>query len=104
MGIDRVNRTLNIEYSNLIKRNNEYSIFNINSKRDKSSYSEKEAQQRAMYLADKFGNQSGIKFYLKCAWNLSDPYIDWLVEYSLRKAEPTKYFIAVANKKMLENS
>ena len=97
MGIDC------IEYRNkLSKRKFEYSINNLVIKRNKKSYSAKAAQQRAIYLADKFGNPEGIKFYLKCAWNLTDSYIDWLVEYSSKKEEPSKYFVCVANKVMQE--
>lgn len=89
---------LNIEYRN--RRKN--SIFNIQYRRNKSCYTEKEAQRKAAYLADKFGNPSGLAFYLKCAWNLTDQYIDWLADYSLKKDSPARYFVSVASKKMLE--
>lgn len=78
----------------------EYSIMNI--KRDKRKYSEKLARQKAIYLADKFKNQKGLKFYMKVAWNLTDEYIDWLADYSMGKDKPSHYFVSVANMKMLE--
>lgn len=90
----------NIEYSNKLNRN-EYSI--LNTKRNKKNYSDKAAQQKALYLSNKFHNPGGLKFYLKVAWNLTDDYIDWLVDYSQRKTDPSKYFVFVANKRILEN-
>ena len=105
MGVESVNSILNnIEYRKPSKRRYEYSIRSTNTKRNKKDYSEKAAQQKAMYLADKFHNPGGMQFYLKCAWNLTDNYLDWLVEYSFRKADPSRYFVSVANKKMLENA
>lgn len=88
----------NIEYRN----KNKYSILNIEYRRDKKHYSAEQARQKASYLADKFKNPNGLAFYLKCAWNLTDQYIDWLVEYSSKKDSPCRYFIKVANRKMLE--
>ena len=102
MGKKSLHSILNIEYSN-IKRN-EYSILNMNSKRNKRDYTQREAQQKAMYLADKFHNPSGMRFYLKCAWNLNDNYLDWLANYACGKENPGKYFVSVANKQMLENA
>ena len=75
----------------------------MNSKRNRKGYTPEKARQKAMYLADKFENPSGIRFYLKCAWNLNDNYLDWLAEYAFKKADPTKYFISVANKEMIAN-
>lgn len=105
MGVEGVNSILN--YSKLPKRKYEYSINSIKQKsvkRNKAKYTEKEARQKAIYLAEKYKNPDGLLFYLKCAWNLTDWYIDWLVEYSFKKANPSKYFVSVANKKMLENT
>lgn len=105
MGVEGVNSILN--HSKLPKRKYEYSINSIKQKsvkRNKTKYTEKEARQKAIYLAEKYKNPDGLLFYLKCAWNLTDWYIDWLVEYSFKKANPSKYFVSVANKKMLENT
>ncbi len=102
MGVESINSILNNEYRKSSKRRFEYSI--RNTKRNKRAYSEEMAQQRASYLSSKFRNPGGMKFYLKVAWNLTDDYIDWLVEYSLTKANPSRYFVAVANKQMLENA
>ena len=99
--VERVNSILNKENRN---RNNQYSIFNRNVKRNKRNYSEKEAKNKAMYLADKFKNPDGLKFYLKVAWNLADWYIDWLANYSTTKNDPAHYFVKVANQKMNENA
>ncbi len=106
MGVEKINSILN--YSKLSKRKYEYSIneYSINSiesysvKRDKTTYTEERARRLATYLADKYKNPDGLMFYLKCAWNLTDWYIDWLVEYSSKKTNPSKYFVSVASKKM----
>jgi hypothetical protein len=89
-----------LKYRKVSERNYLYSINRVEVKRNRKGYSEKAAQQRAMYLADKFHNPQGIRFYLKCAWNLTDSYIDWLVEYSFKKSNPKHYFVSVASKKM----
>ena len=105
MGVESVNSIMN--YSKLPKRKYGYSINSIKRgsvKRNKTNYTEKEARQKAIYLVDKYKNPDGLLFYLKCAWNLTDWYIDWLVEYSFKKANPSKYFVSVANKKMLEEA
>lgn len=105
MGVEGVNSILNC--SKLPKRKYEYSINSIKQKsvkRNRARYTEKEARQKAIYLVEKYKNPDGLLFYLKCAWNLTDWYIDWLVEYSFKKANPSKYFVSVANKKMLENT
>ena len=86
--------------NNRKKVNIEYSI--LNAKRNKRNYSERDAKNKAIYLVDKFRNPKGMQFYLKCAWNLTDSYIDWLVEYSFKKDNPSRYFVFVANKKMQE--
>ena len=96
MGIESLNSILN----NRKKVNIEYSI--LNAKRNKRNYSERDAKNKAIYLVDKFRNPKGMQFYLKCAWNLTDSYIDWLVEYSFKKDNPSRYFVFVANKKMQE--
>ena len=93
-----------LKYRKVSKRNFQYSIKTTKIKRNRKDYSERKAQQKAMYLADRFHNPSGIEFYLKCAWNLTDQYLDWLVEYSFKKSNPSHYFVSVANKKMLENA
>ena len=103
MGIEKVSTRVGyIQYRKLSNRKFEYSIKEGNTKRNRKGYSERLAQQRAMYLADKFKNPQGMKFYLKCAWNLTDNYIDWLVEYSFKKNNPSKYFVYVASRKMQE--
>lgn len=102
MGVESANSILNIE--KLSKRKFEYSIKATNTKRNRKHYSEKAAQTRALYLSEKFKNPGGMQFYLKCAWNLTDSYLDWLVEYSLKKKCPSKYFSKVAQQKMAENA
>lgn len=103
--MERVNGVLNIQYSNKKDSMNiQYSIKAIKSKRNRKGYSDKAAQNKAMYLADKFENPGGILFYLKCAWNLTDEYLDWLVGYSFKKKNAAKYFIRVADNEMKKNS
>ena len=105
MGVESVNSI--IHNSKLSKRKYGYSINSIRRgsvKRNKTNYTEEESRQKAIYLVDKYKNPDGLLFYLKCAWNLTDWYIDWLVEYSFKKANPSKYFVSVANKKMMEDA
>ena len=105
MGVASVNSILNnIQYRKPSKRRFQYSINANNTKRNRKYYSEKSAQQKAIYLSEKFKNPGGMQFYLKVAWNLTDSYIDWLVDYSFRKDNPSRYFVSVASKKMLENA
>ena len=70
-------------------------------KRTTGAYTALMAQRRASYLSQKLKNPDGFRFYLKCAWRLSDQYIDWLLELALRKEEPSKYFSCVARRAML---
>lgn len=106
MGVENIKKScieyMNIEYRKLSKRKYVYSILNKEVKRNRKNYTDKEAQQKALYLSEKFKNPKGLMFYLKVAWTLSDAYIDWLVDYSLKKNDPARYFVSVASKKMLE--
>lgn len=80
--------------------NNDYSHYG-NNKRDRSKYSPAEARAKAQYLASKLNNESRLLFYLKCAWNLEDQYLDRLLQISLKKTEPAKYFSKSASKEMM---
>lgn len=71
-----------------------------NCKRDKSKYNPKLARNKALYLASKLDNESRLLFYLKCAWNLNDQYLDRLLEISLKKDDPKLYFSKCAGKAM----
>lgn len=71
-----------------------------NCKRDKSKYNPKLARNKALYLASKLDNESRILFYLKCAWNLNDQYLDRLLEISLKKNDPKMYFSKSAGRAM----
>lgn len=72
-------------------------------KRNKRGYSVDLARARADYIANKLNNPASILFYLKCAWNLTDKYLDDLLEIALTKDEPEKYFSSVASKEMKRN-
>lgn len=104
--METINKDLFInDYSNNKDSINiHYSIMNIKSKRNKKEYSAEKARQRALYIADKLGNPSGILFYLKCAWNLTDEYLDWLLNYSLTKIDKIRYFSKVASLEMVKNN
>ena len=80
------------------------SDFTINTKRNKKKYNEKLAQQRALYIAEKLNNPSRTLFYLKCAWNLTDAYLDRLLAIALTKNNPILYFSAAASREMLKNT
>lgn len=75
-----------------------------NTKRNKKSYTEQLAQSRARYIAGKLNNPTRMLFYLKCAWNLTDEYLDRLLSISLTKTSPVHYFSASAAREMRKNS
>lgn len=73
-------------------------------KRNKKSYTEQLAQSRANYIATRLNNPTRMLFYLKCAWNLTDEYLDRLLSIALKKNDPIKYFSASAAREMRKNS
>lgn len=73
-------------------------------KRDKKHYTSGEARNKAMYLASKLNNPTRTMFYLKCAWNLSDSYLDRLLRIALTKDDPIRYFSFSAAQEMRQNS
>ena len=75
----------------------------INTKRNKSNYSGAQAMNRANYIAQKLNNPSRLGFYLKCAWNLTDNYLDRLLGIALTKDDPIRYFSASAAREMRDN-
>jgi hypothetical protein len=55
----------------------------------------------AQYLADKFRNPGGLKFYQKVAWYIPRGTIDRLVALAFeRGSDPARYFTALANKEL----
>ena len=81
----------------------DYSDLAGKTKRNKKGYNEKLARQRAMYIAEKLNNPSSLLFYLKCAWNLTDEYLDRLLGIALTKEDPILYFSAAASREMQKN-
>lgn len=71
-----------------------------NNKRNRKGYSPDLAQAKAEYLCSKLKSPQSKNFYLKCAWNLTDIFIDNLVSISVKKEMPAKYFAFVAAKEM----
>ena len=100
------------DYNQVIK-SNDYSDYNdykkvnvavkVSTKREHSRVVEAEAINKAMYIADKLRNPSSFNFYLKCVWNLTEPYLDKLLAISLTKNDPKLYFSKSAAKEMREN-
>lgn len=76
----------------------------IVTKRNRKNYSKQLAQGRARYIAAKLDNPSRMMFYLKCAWNLTDEYLDKLLSIALTKNDPIRYFSASAAREMRNNS
>lgn len=76
----------------------------IVTKRNKKRYTGQLAQGRARYIAAKLNNPSRMMFYLKCAWNLTDEYLDRLLSIALSKNDPVRYFSASAAREMRKNS
>lgn len=82
------------------KRSLSLMINDYGSRRNKKGYTPELAQRKAEYLCAKLKSPQSARFYLKCTWNLTDAYIDGLLNLSLRKAEPARYFAVVAAKEM----
>lgn len=87
-----------------IKSLKSLSHFDSHTKRDRSKYNEHSAHQKALYIADKLHNPTRLLFYLKCAWNLTDEYLDRLLDIAMKKNDPIKYFSAAASREMTKNS
>ena len=104
--VQRLSAIVTSDYSHFIKERDivtsDYSDYNT--KRNKKSYSEQQARSRAEYLASKLSNPSRRMFYLKCAWNLTDSYLDRLLQIALTKHEPALYFSKSASREMIKNS
>lgn len=86
-----------ITYSNVMNK----SI--IITKRNKKSYSAAMARNRAGYLVKKLNNPNAFMYYLKCAWNLTDQYLDKVLEIALTKESPVLYFSKATAKEMRNN-
>lgn len=71
-----------------------------NNKRNRKGYSPDLAQAKAEYLCRKLKSPQSRNFYLKCAWNLTDMFIDNLLAISVNKEAPARYFAFVAAKEM----
>lgn len=72
-------------------------------KRNKRAYTASLAQAKANHIAEKLHNPSRLKFYLKCAWNLTDEYLDRLLDIASRKDDPKRYFSRAAASEMANN-
>ncbi len=98
---------------NFLKRNSDYSDYSDykkvtvvskeDTKRQHNTLTEQEAIAKAAYLADKLHNPTRLKFYLKCVWNLTEPYLDKLLAISLTKNDPKCYFSKSASNEMKNN-
>ena len=104
--VERVSDIITSDYNHL-KKDSDYSHYNHydfgTTKRNKSRYTAKEAQNKAGYLADKLKNEDSLYFYLKCAWNLTDQYLDRLLEIALTKEDGIRYFSFSAAREMEKN-
>lgn len=107
MGIKRLENLMTSDYNHSILKKNkslsDQSLEGAKTKRNRSRYSGKAARTRADYIAQKLDNPSSKMFYLKCAWNLTDAYLDRLLYISLTKKDPIRYFSAAAVREMREN-
>lgn len=75
------------------------------SKRNRRGYTSNLAKSKARYLSEKLGDVENFMFYLKCAWNLTDAYLDRLLAISQIKAgnKAKQYFAVAAKREMEEN-
>lgn len=69
---------------------------------DDSTKSQLRERNIATRLLDKLGEPKSWKFYLKCAYHLSEDTIWHLVELSCKPKvkSPNRYFVYLANKEM----
>lgn len=74
------------------------------SKRNRHGFTPELARSKAGYLAQKLSDEKSLRFYLKCAWNLSDLFIDSLLELALLKGAPANYFSKWAAQEMARNN
>lgn len=106
MGIERLSDLVTSDY--ISKRNKVTKVTSdynyVSTKRSKLNYSEREAKTRAEYIARKLDNYSRLMFYLKCAWNLTDNYLDRLLVIALTKNDPIRYFSKAASNEMIKNN
>ena len=79
---------------------NRYSDKNSFTKRSRRGYTGNLARSKASYISEKLRDAKSFRFYLKCAWNLTDQFLDQLLVVSLKKDDPAKYFTAVAKNEM----
>ena len=105
MGREQSAKDLMINHYNdrISKRNSSLIINNhyrSNSKRNRKGYSPELARARADYLCEKLKSPQSMGFYLKCAWNLTDVYLDQLLAIALKKKMPAKYFAVAASNEM----
>ena len=81
-----------------------YKLYDLRStKVDRKFIDESKAKQKAAYIESKLHNPQGRLFYLKCAWNLTEQFIDDLLERSLKKKCPARYFCSAASREMKNN-
>ena len=101
MGREQRVKELIINDYKISKRNlmiNDYKA--IKTKRNRKTCTPQLARSRADYLCTKLKSPQSKSFYLKCVWNLTDSYIDYLLNIALTKHSPAKYFSAAASKEM----
>lgn len=75
------------------------------SKRNKRGYTPEMARSKAEYLGHKLEDMKSIAFYMKCAWNLTDSYLDTLLAIAISSSngKPSHYFSKVAAREMRNN-
>lgn len=104
MGREQSTKGLIINHYNdrISKRNSSLIInhYGSSNRRNKKGYSPELARARADYLCEKLKSPQSMGFYLKCAWNLTDVYLDQLLAVALKKRMPAKYFAVAASNEM----
>lgn len=81
-----------------------YKTDQSSSKRNKAGYTAELARQQADYLVRKLVDPKNYYFYLKCAWNLTDAYLDRLLGIALTKTNSKLYFAKAAAREMANNA
>ena len=102
--MEREQRSSDLVTSDYITKLRERVTGDLVTKRNRRNYTESEARSKADYIATKLNNPSRRMFYLKCAWNLTDEYLDRLLRIALTKTDPQRYFSASAAREMRQNA
>lgn len=99
--IRKINESIDLSIERFLKESS-MEIYREVLEQDNSSPSQRRQRAIAERLLEKFKEPKSWKFYLKCAYHLSEATIWELVGLSLKPTVkcPNRYFVYLANKEM----